>query len=426
MANKTSTTKKKSTSKRAVVNNKQVKSAVLNAPSKPKKALPKQNEAENKKTLVVSDKVANEKTKANAKKTTKPKTEKKNVKVKKESKKNEFEEITLPKSITKTKKTKTVTKSDVKKQVSKRTKKANNVNKKKKSNTHLSVVPVPVVDEEKKIEVTQQLSFKKELDEETTSVDEKLNDTQKVEIINDEDISEAILKNGDKEPESEEKVFKNEDNDNNLGDFLKIKKTIDIPEKKKCNWISVIFSTLLLVMFVSFVFSLCVVKIATWQTNLFISCLIGFLVLVAVSYNRYTSGKVFSLILATGMFCSIYYFQYTYDFIHKLNTKDYEQRTYYVVALDTNLNRSIYNINGKKIGMLKDNNTNIRRVLNTTLDSVTYIYFDDAETLFESFYGQKVRAIIVGENYYKYLLNSENMSNKKIKILHEFKANAHK
>lgn len=199
-----------------------------------------------------------------------------------------------------------------------------------------------------------------------------------------------------------------------------------VKEKKKIRWDSVIFTSLLLVFFAVLVLALFRIEVLEHKIIFYICGLLLFLMIIAISYNKYISGKIFTLILCLGMGGAIYRLQYTYDFVHNLNTKEYEYRPYYVIALDTNINKNINNINGKKVGMLKDNNTNVRRVLNTKLDNVNYIFFDDADSLFEAFYKQNVRAIVVGENYYKYLINNEVVSNKNVKVLHEFKANTHK
>ena len=62
-----------------------------------------------------------------------------------------------------------------------------------------------------------------------------------------------------------------------------------------------------------------------------------------------------------------------------------------------------------------------KEVLNTKIKKVTYLEFENNNELFDAFYGQNFRAMIVTENQYKYLENNPR-NNKKIKILHEFKA----
>ena len=146
---------------------------------------------------------------------------------------------------------------------------------------------------------------------------------------------------------------------------------------------------------------------------------------VAISYNKYISGKIFTVLLCIGMSYAIYHMQYTYDFIRNLNTSVYEYKTYYVVAFDNIQNKSIYTINNKNVGLLKDNCINVERRLNTKLDKVTYSEYDDINTLFDDFYEQKYRAILVNENQYKYLQNNI-QNNQEVKILYEFKANARK
>jgi hypothetical protein len=123
---------------------------------------------------------------------------------------------------------------------------------------------------------------------------------------------------------------------------------------------------------------------------------------VAMCYTKYISGKIFSLLVAGAMCFAIYNMQYTYDFVRNLNSNKYEYKTYYVVTFNNGRNKSIYNINNKKVGLLKDNSTNIERNLNIKLDNVIYVVYEDANLLYKEFYNQETRAIIVNDNQYKY------------------------
>ena len=148
--------------------------------------------------------------------------------------------------------------------------------------------------------------------------------------------------------------------------------------------------------------------------------------LVAISYNRYFSGKLFTILLCVGMGFAIYRMQYTYDFIRNLNTNVYEYKTYYVVTFDNNQNKSIYNINNKKVGLFKENTINIERKLNTKIDNVNYLEYDNLNNMFNDFYDQKFRAVLVNENQYKYMKNYISENARTVKILYQFKANAKK
>ena len=123
---------------------------------------------------------------------------------------------------------------------------------------------------------------------------------------------------------------------------------------------------------------------------------------------------------------AIYRIQYTYDFIRNLNSTIYEYKTYYVVTFNNNQNKSIYNINNKKVGLYKDNTINIERKLNTKLDNINYIEYDDLNDMFNDFYNQNFRAVLVNENQYKYMKNMISENAREVKILYEFKANAKK
>ena len=188
----------------------------------------------------------------------------------------------------------------------------------------------------------------------------------------------------------------------------------------------IIFNTILITTFITLLIGLIRINVFKTGTIVYISCIIIFLMIVAISYNKYISGKIFTIIITAGMFVGIYYMQYTYDYIRNLNSNIYEYKTYYVVAFDTTINRSIYTINNKKVGLLKENCINIERKLNTKLDKVNYIEYENINDLFEDFYNSKFKAILVNENQYNYLKNKIEPNSRNIKILYEFKVNAKK
>ena len=168
------------------------------------------------------------------------------------------------------------------------------------------------------------------------------------------------------------------------------------------------------------------VQVIPDSTIKYIACITGFLSIVAISLNKYISGRIFSIIITAGMVCGIYYLNDTYDFINNLNSKLYEYKEYYVVALDNGRNKSIYNINNKRVGLLKDNSRNVIHVLNTKLDHITYITYANQDKLYEEFINNGTRAIIVKENQYKYIQNNNIKPDVKVKILYKFNVNTKK
>ena len=192
------------------------------------------------------------------------------------------------------------------------------------------------------------------------------------------------------------------------------------------NNIHIFFNTILIVTFIFTLIGLLRINVFKTGTIIYVSAIALFLIIVAISYNKYMSGKVFSIILTIAMGFVIYKMQYTYDFIRNLNSTLYEYKTYYVVTFNTSSNRSIYNINNKKVGLLDENCINIERKLNTKLDKVNYIEYDNVNDLFSDFFDQEFRAIIVNENQYKYLVNKIEEDSRDVKILYEFKVNAKK
>ena len=182
----------------------------------------------------------------------------------------------------------------------------------------------------------------------------------------------------------------------------------------------IFFNTIILLVFIILIVGLKTVNVFSNSIILYIGAILLFLIVVAISYNKYISGKVFTIILTGIMSFGIYHLQYTYDFIRGLNHQQYEYKEYYVVTFNNSSNRSIYNINNKKVGLISDNSVNIERVLNTKLDSVKYIEFNNQEDLFSAFYNNEFRAIIITENQYKYLKNNKANPNQDVKKLYSF------
>lgn len=231
------------------------------------------------------------------------------------------------------------------------------------------------------------------------------------------------VKSFKKQKKNDIKKVKNNKNDSS---YLKKKNVFFRLFNLLKNNFHIIFNVALIVTFVILLIGLIRTNAFTKGTIIYISCLVIFLMIVAIGYNRYLSGKVFSIFIIAGMSFVIYNLQYTYDFINNLNSSQYEYKTYYVVTFNNGQNKSIYNINNKKVCLLKDNSVNIERSLNTKLDSVNYVVHEDPNIFYQDFYNTNCRAIIVNQNQYKYMVNNIENSQKSIKILYEFKANGKK
>ena len=183
----------------------------------------------------------------------------------------------------------------------------------------------------------------------------------------------------------------------------------------------IIFNAVIIATFL--ILGLAAFKVEVYETStiIYFGSLLLFLILVAIFQNKYLSGKIFTILLVAGMIFVTTRIQYTYDFISIMNKNEYEYKTYYVVAIDNSQNRTIHNVNNKKVGVLKEVSTKTSRVLNTKIKKVTYVEFENNNELFDAFYGQNFRAMIVTKNQYKFLEQNPR-NNKEIKILHEFKA----
>ena len=186
------------------------------------------------------------------------------------------------------------------------------------------------------------------------------------------------------------------------------------------------FDTLIILTFIILIVGMNRVQVIPTHTIRYIAYIVGFLSIVAISLNKYISGRIFTIIITAGMLGGIYYLNYTYDFINNLNTKLYEYQEYYVVSLENGRNKTINNINNKKVGLLKDNSRNVKHVLNTRLDRVTYIVYENQDKLYEEFINNYTRAIVVKENQYKYIKNNNIQSDIKVKILYKFNVNTKK
>ncbi len=184
----------------------------------------------------------------------------------------------------------------------------------------------------------------------------------------------------------------------------------------------ILYNAALILFYIVLMIGLIRIEILTKKTIIFVGLIVLFLSMIALSYNKYLSGKIFTIILCGLMGCAIYYMQYTYDFVRNLASNVYEYKTYYVVTFDNGVNKSIYTINNKSVGLPKENCINVERKLNTKLDDLNYIEYDDINKMYEDFYNAEYRAILVNENQYKYLQNNI-QGNKEVKILYEFKAN---
>ena len=188
----------------------------------------------------------------------------------------------------------------------------------------------------------------------------------------------------------------------------------------------ILFNTLIIVTFIILMLGLKRVLVIPDSTIKYIALTVGFLCIIAISLNKYISGRIFSIMILVGMIAGIYYLNYTYDFINNFNTKLYEYQNYYVVAIDNGRNKSIYNINNKHVGLVSDNSTNVERVLNTKLDNIKYKEYQVQDDLYKDFYDGQYRAIVVKENQYKYLENNNIKPGTKIKKLYKFKVNSKK
>ena len=112
----------------------------------------------------------------------------------------------------------------------------------------------------------------------------------------------------------------------------------------------------------------------------------------------------------------------TYDYIHSLDKINYETKTYYVVTLDSVRNTKIYNLNNKKIALLKGNEVNEEKILNIKLDGVRYELYEDFDVMINGLFSSNYRAVILSKEEYNRMENTQFDNRKKTKILYTFEA----
>ena len=202
----------------------------------------------------------------------------------------------------------------------------------------------------------------------------------------------------------------------------KTKKEFVEPEhSKKNNIIYWAFNIVLLLTFILLINGLRVTGLST-KFIIYIAFLLFILIGVAILLNRYVSGKVFTCILVIGMAIAIIRINDTYDYIHSLDKINYETKTYYVVTLDSVRNTKIYNLNNKKIALLKGNEVNEEKILNIKLDGVRYELYEDFDVMINGLFSSNYRAVILSKEEYNRMENTQFDNRKKTKILYTFEA----
>lgn len=192
------------------------------------------------------------------------------------------------------------------------------------------------------------------------------------------------------------------------------------------NNIHILFNSILIIIFIAFLYGLIVTSLFSDKIIIYIVTISLFFMLIAMSYNKYISGKIFTISLCAIMIFGISFMNDTYNYINGLNTSYYETKTYYIVTFDNNTNKTIYNINNKSIGMLNNNASNIQKILDIKIDGAKYQTYDDINLLYSDFFAEKTRAIILNENEYIYLLNNIEKNSRSVKILETFTSNSPK
>lgn len=198
---------------------------------------------------------------------------------------------------------------------------------------------------------------------------------------------------------------------------------------KKSSWLKrnfhLFFNIILIVSFIILGLFMILSKEVNIKLMIYASLILIFFMTIAISYNKYTSGKIFTIILCAIMGFISYKLEYNGDLLHSLDKRNYTSQTYYIVTINNNMNKKIYSLNNKKIALMKDNNQSIKVQINNKLSKVTYLEYQDKEKMISDFLNQQFRGIVLTPNEYQYIQNTSRTS-KDFKVQYEFEIYAKK
>ena len=141
----------------------------------------------------------------------------------------------------------------------------------------------------------------------------------------------------------------------------------------------------------------------------------------------YIIGIIFTIILTLICLSKVDSLNKTYSYLENIYSNKYQYTTYEVYVNKKNPTyNNLKKLTGKKIGMLKTNNYNVREYLNNISD-IEYITYNTSDELISALNNYEVQSIIISEEDYNNITNQDSTKSKltsiyesKIKKLNNF------
>ncbi len=155
--------------------------------------------------------------------------------------------------------------------------------------------------------------------------------------------------------------------------------------------------------------------------------LISFVVLITLTIALYLSKKnkpynigVFITILANILLAfEIYTINNNYDFLKNVTNKEYEYKTYEIYVQKSNtMYSSLEKLNGKKIGLLKNNQENIKDYINNIIE-IDYEEYNTVDELCEGIKNGEIQAFIITQEKKQQLVDNKYIN--KIRVIYSNK-----
>lgn len=128
--------------------------------------------------------------------------------------------------------------------------------------------------------------------------------------------------------------------------------------------------------------------------------------------NLYNTGAFLSFLLNIIIIYNIISLNNQYNYIENLITKEYKYSTYNIyVQKKTPTYNNINKLNGKKIGMLKNNNQNVKEYLNNKVE-INYKIYDSLPEIINALEQGEIQSFIIDESTYNNQNVESNYKNK--------------
>ncbi len=141
----------------------------------------------------------------------------------------------------------------------------------------------------------------------------------------------------------------------------------------------------------------------------------------------YNIGIIFTIILTLICLSKVDSLNKTYSYLENIYSNKYQYTTYEVYVNKKNPTyNNLKKLTGKKIGMLKTNNYNVKEYLNNISD-IEYITYNTSDELISALNNYEVQSIIISKEDYNNITNQDSTKSKltsiyesKIKKLNNF------